>query len=317
MPTCPKGHTSAATDYCDECGAPIGGAPAGAPSTVAPSTVPPSTVPPSTVPSSTVARAAAGAEPSGDPCPECSTPRDGRFCEVCGHDFLAEPSATPASSGAASSSAASPGAKAGATSAPAPSGAEGGAASAPAPSGAEGGAGSAAAPVEVGLTPGAATGAGAATGEASAASSSTVVPVGPGAGTAGSWRAVVIADRAYYDRMQAQAEADAEPVAFPLYCPERRFVLAGAEILIGRRSRSRGIEPAVDLTGPPEDAGVSHTHALLLATADGWSVVDLDSANGTYLNEATEPIQPNQPVPLTAGDRVHIGAWTTLTIQPA
>jgi len=237
MPTCPKGHTSTATDYCDECGAPIGGAPpAVAPSSVAPSTVAPAVV-----------------EPAGDPCPECATPRDGRFCEVCGHDFLAEPAP-------------------GATPPVSPS-----------------------TPVE-------------------ATSESTVEPV---AGTTGTWRAVVVADRAYYDRMRAEAEPDAEPVAFPLYCPERRFGLTGTEVLIGRRSRSRGIEPAIDLTGPPEDAGISHTHALLLATATGWNVVDLDSANGTYLNDATEPIPPHQPVPLTAGDRVHLGAWTTLTIQPA
>jgi hypothetical protein len=244
MPTCPKGHTSAATDYCDECGAPIGGAPpAVAPSTVAPAAP------------STVAPAAVG--PAGDPCPECATPRDGRFCEVCGHDFLAEP-----------------------------------------------GPGAAPSPVSPN-TP------------AEAAPEPVAGPAGPIAGPAGPWRAVVVADRAYYDRMQAQAEPDAEPVAFPLYCPERRFGLTGPEVLIGRRSRSRGIEPAIDLTGPPEDAGVSHAHALLLATAIGWSVVDLDSANGTYVNEATEPIPPHQPVPLTAGDRVHIGAWTTLTVQPA
>ena len=30
MATCPKGHTSVATDYCDECGTPIGAAPIGA-----------------------------------------------------------------------------------------------------------------------------------------------------------------------------------------------------------------------------------------------------------------------------------------------
>jgi hypothetical protein len=128
---------------------------------------------------------------------------------------------------------------------------------------------------------------------------------------------VVSADQAYYDRMRAAAGADAEEVAFPAFCPERRFDLTGEQVLIGRRSRSRGIEPGIDLTGPPEDAGVSHTHALLVAGAQGWSVVDLDSANGTYLNEATDPLPPNQPTSLKPGDRVHLGAWTTLTVTTA
>ena len=129
------------------------------------------------------------------------------------------------------------------------------------------------------------------------------------------WRIVVTADRAYYDRMRASADAGAPPVIFPAYCPERRFSLDGNEVLIGRLSRSRGIIPQVDLTGPPEDAAVSHMHALLVATPAGtWSLVDLDSANGTYLNDAPEQLTPHQPVELSDGDRVHVGGWTTLTL---
>src|SRR5262245_16173935 len=236
MATCPKGHASVATDYCDECGAPISPAASAAP---APSTSEP---------------AAAAPDPTvtGEPCPECQTPRDGRFCEVCGHDFFASPSAAPAASSA----------------------------SEPTPS--------------------------------------TVAPPTPntGAGIV-AWRVVATADKAYYDRMRAQAEPDAEPVPFPQFCPERRFDLSGEQVLVGRRSRSRGIEPGVDLTGPPEDAGVSHSHALFVATPDGWSIVDLDSANGTYLNDATEQLAANEPVALKVGDRIHLGAWTTLTVAAA
>jgi hypothetical protein len=129
------------------------------------------------------------------------------------------------------------------------------------------------------------------------------------------WRVVVSADRAYYERMRDSAGPDAEQVAFPDFCPERRFTLTGPQVLVGRRSRSRGVEPGIDLTGPPEDAGVSHSHALFVAGSDGsWSIVDLDSANGTYLNDATDPLPANQPTQLQAGDRVHVGAWTTLTV---
>jgi pSer/pThr/pTyr-binding forkhead associated (FHA) protein len=156
----------------------------------------------------------------------------------------------------------------------------------------------------------------------------TVPPDGPVTGSAGessaesvppvSWRLVVSADATYYARMQDEAEPDAEPINFPAFCPERRFALDGDQILIGRRSRSRGIEPQIDLSGPPEDPAVSHAHALLVPQpAGGWSVVDLDSANGTYVNDGSDPIRANEPVPLGDGDHVHLGAWTTLTLRRA
>jgi hypothetical protein len=130
------------------------------------------------------------------------------------------------------------------------------------------------------------------------------------------WRIVVSADRAYHARMRAASMPNAEPIAFPAFCPDRRFAAQGVQLLIGRRSRSRGIEPDIDLTGPPEDAAVSHAHALLVSAPDGgWSLVDLDSANGTYVNEGIDPIQANVPVPVKDGDRIHVGAWTTLTLQ--
>jgi hypothetical protein len=80
--TCPKGHESTEADFCDECGAKIGGAP--------PAAAP---APPAT----------------GDLCPHCGTPRAGssRFCEDCGYDHstgklptltapVPAPSSTPA-----------------------------------------------------------------------------------------------------------------------------------------------------------------------------------------------------------------------------
>jgi hypothetical protein len=130
------------------------------------------------------------------------------------------------------------------------------------------------------------------------------------------WRVVVAADPEYHTRMQAAAVPDAPAIPFPAFCPERRFALRTTQQLIGRRRPSRGIEPDIDLTGPPEDPAVSHAHALLVPGPDGgWSVVDLDSANGTYLNSSADPIDPHVPVPLGDGDRIHLGAWTTLTVQ--
>jgi len=142
----------------------------------------------------------------------------------------------------------------------------------------------------------------------------SVVPPPPATPpTAATWSAVVTADRAYFDRVVAAIGPDATELSFPAYCPERRFPLSGAEVRVGRRSVSRGIHPEIDLTGPPADPGVSRLHALLIAGPDGtWSVVDPGSENGTLLNGNEIPV--NQAMPLHDGDRVHLGAWTAVTI---
>jgi pSer/pThr/pTyr-binding forkhead associated (FHA) protein len=130
------------------------------------------------------------------------------------------------------------------------------------------------------------------------------------------WTAVVSADRAYYDSVIAEGGPDAASIEFPGYCPERRFRLSGQEMRIGRRSVSRGLEPEIDLTGPPTDPGVSHLHAVLVAEPDGsWVVLDPGSANGTMVNGGEIP--GGVRVPLHDGDRICVGAWTVLTIRTA
>ena len=128
--------------------------------------------------------------------------------------------------------------------------------------------------------------------------------------TSADWQLTVAADRAYYDRLQP------EGVEFPAHCPPRTFTLSGDEVRIGRRSSSRGIQPEVDLTGAPEDPAISHLHAMLLRQPDGsYSVVDPGSTNGTSVNDSPDPIAANVPVHLADGDRIHLGAWTTITIH--
>jgi serine/threonine protein kinase len=136
------------------------------------------------------------------------------------------------------------------------------------------------------------------------------LPPPPAAGT---WTAVVAADRAYYDSVQAVNDQDEPLMSFPGQLPERRFRLSGTEVRIGRRSVSRHIEPEIDLTGPPTDPGVSRLHAVLIAGPDrGWSVVDSGSPNGIRVNGKDVP--PGKTVPLREGDRIHLGAWTVITI---
>ncbi|MEV0310650.1 FHA domain-containing protein [Nonomuraea fuscirosea] len=132
--------------------------------------------------------------------------------------------------------------------------------------------------------------------------------------TGARYEAVTGADRTYYEKVIAEGGPDAAAMAFPPYCPERSFALHGEQVRIGRRSRARNAAPEIDLTGPPEDPGVSHLHAVLLGRPDGsWLLVDPGSSNGTQLNG--RPLTVNVPVRIGPGDRIHLGAWTVITIR--
>lgn len=207
MPTCAEGHTSAATDYCDVCGAPIASGTTGSASSPA--------VPPG---------------PGVTSCPACGAPVSGRFCETCGHD-----SALPA-----------PPETAGSGSAP------------------------------------------------------TV------------WTAVVAADREFYERVLARGGPDT--VDFPHFFPERRITLQSNATLIGRRNVRQGVEPEIDLGIEPADRGVSTQHAVLRISGSGLTITDLGSTNGTSLNGRDDLLGSDVETPLADGDRIHVGAWTTITV---
>jgi pSer/pThr/pTyr-binding forkhead associated (FHA) protein len=128
------------------------------------------------------------------------------------------------------------------------------------------------------------------------------------------WTAVVGADRAYYEQVQAVTGPEGAAVTFPSYCAERRFQLVGNQMRIGRRSVSRGLAPEIDLTGPPADPGISRLHAVLIAMPDGsWAVLDPGSANGTLVNGSE--IGVGDQVALHDGDRINLGAWTAITVH--
>ncbi len=114
--------------------------------------------------------------------------------------------------------------------------------------------------------------------------------------------------------VQAVTGPEGAAVTFPSYYAERRFQLVGNQMRIGRRSVSRGLAPEIDLTGPPADPGISRLHAVLIATPDGnWAVLDPGSANGTLVNGSE--IGVGDQVPLHDGDRINLGAWTTITVH--
>jgi hypothetical protein len=228
-------------------------------------------------------RAPAGAAP-GEPCPRCGVPRAGQFCESCGYDF------TVAGQGTFGAGTFDGGASPPAPPPPAPP--------PPAPT----------PPVPPPVTPPPVPPA-----PVPATQVPQAGPVRTAAAADAEWTAVVTADRAYFDAIQAAGGPDAAGIAFPAYYPQRRFRLAGTEVRIGRHSTSSGIDPEIDLSVAPADPGVSRLHAVLLKAPDGtWSVVDPWSANGTAVNGSEIP--HGQAVPLRDGDRIHLGAWTELRV---
>ena len=57
-------------------------------------------------------------------------------------------------------------------------------------------------------------------------------------------------------------------------------------------------------------------HACLRRQADGaYAVVDLGSANGTWVNDDQRRIDARVPVVLQSGDRIHVGGFTTIIVE--
>lgn len=127
------------------------------------------------------------------------------------------------------------------------------------------------------------------------------------------WVAVVTADREFYNRVVAGGGPDT--VEFPQFFPERRIILRGNTNLIGRHNPDQGVEPQIDLGIHPVDRGVSAQHAVLRIGASGLTITDLGSTNGTSLNDSETLLGNGVETALTDGDRIHVGAWTTIIVE--
>lgn len=287
--TCPEGHPSTSTDYCDVCGTPIapgGGASSGGPGTAG--------------------GTATGGGPGGpaggaaapQACPHCGAEAaaGALFCENCGYDFTT--GSAPAAGAPAAPAGVAP--EAGAT----PDRASGSLLTLPpepvAPAGPSGpGTSAPATPAPGTPDPGA----------PDAASAGLHAPPVPGPDT---WVAEVWVDPDWY---AAQAPEDPLPsVGLP-----GLVTLRERSLLVGRPSRSRGIHPQVDCGA---DTGVSRRHCQLSTDGQRWWVEDLQSANGTYVAAAGDPLPttaltPGQRRELADGDRVYLGGWTRLVVRRA
>ena len=301
--TCPEGHASQATDYCDVCGTPI---PAGAASGAEPSR----TGSPAGQPGAEPAATSAGPVT----CPNCGdlSPSGSLFCENCGYDFTTGTPAPPPPSASGLDLG-----DLGATQRPSPA-APGPAAPAPGPAPSSGapssGAPSSSTPAQGPRPDPRSSGAGApapsSTGVAApAAGGGLSAPPVPGEDA---WVAEIWVDPDWYAH-----ERPEDPM--PSAGLPGLVTLRQRSLLVGRPSQSRGIRPDVDCGSDP---GVSRRHCQLTTDGQRWWVEDLGSSNGTFVAPAGDPL-PDTPLTqgvrkeIEEGDRVFIGAWTRLVIRKA
>ena len=80
----------------------------------------------------------------------------------------------------------------------------------------------------------------------------------------------------------------------------------GDDLLIGRKDNARGIFPDVDLgLDGGYDAGVSRRHAILAHKKAVYTVEDLGSSNGTFVNGRR--LAPQTPTSIEHGDELKCG----------
>lgn len=88
--------------------------------------------------------------------------------------------------------------------------------------------------------------------------------------------------------------------------PGTEFPLTSDESTIGRWDADNGVFPDVDLDAHDEDAKVSRRHARIRRSSGMYSIEDLGSTNGTYVNRGRR-LLPGNAQPLNEGDEVIVG----------
>jgi pSer/pThr/pTyr-binding forkhead associated (FHA) protein len=87
------------------------------------------------------------------------------------------------------------------------------------------------------------------------------------------------------------------------------------EVVIGREDPISDVFPDVDLTGMGGmEKGVSRKHAVIHRSGTDYTIEDLGSTNGTYINK--KKIQPRAPQTIKPGDELRFGKLS-LSVQAA
>ncbi len=84
------------------------------------------------------------------------------------------------------------------------------------------------------------------------------------------------------------------------------FQITSDECLIGRWDADNGIFPDADLDRHDAEAKISRRHARIIYSKGQYSIEDLGSTNGTYLNRGRRLI-PGSPQKLNDGDEIIVG----------
>jgi hypothetical protein len=82
--------------------------------------------------------------------------------------------------------------------------------------------------------------------------------------------------------------------------------------ILGRASTEiKAPETLVDLTQfSALELGISRVHAMIRRTKDGYQIIDLESSNGTWLEN--QRLVPKKPYALDSGDRIRTGRLNML-----
>jgi hypothetical protein len=130
----------------------------------------------------------------------------------------------------------------------------------------------------------------------------------------------------YEDFLDAPAPAAERFMDFEI--PSRGIVVINLEngqpitiqenkaFILGRvSSEIKTREPLVDLTQfDALELGISRVHAMIRQTKDGYQIIDLESSNGTWLEN--QRLVPKQTYPLDSGDRIRLGRLNMLVFYP-
>jgi pSer/pThr/pTyr-binding forkhead associated (FHA) protein len=77
--------------------------------------------------------------------------------------------------------------------------------------------------------------------------------------------------------------------------------------IVGRSDESSAYKPDIDLANAEGRVrGISRRHAAFVRYQGALHVIDLESVNGTYINDQRLP--PNVPHPLHTGDELRFGS---------